>query len=57
MKPDINGCISEDSLYFRLIPEPYVDEGYGCPNYTLTASGYTAFISLELGGATYMQPS
>ena len=54
---DINGCVSQDSLYFRLRQEPYVDEGYGCPNYTLKAYGYTAFISLELGGATYMQPS
>ncbi len=54
---DVSGCISEDSLFFRLIPEPYIDEGYGCPNYTLTATGYSAFISLELGNATYMQPT
>ena len=53
---DIGGCVSEDSLYFRLIPEPYIDEGFGCPNYTLTAVGYTAFIAMELGDVTYSSP-
>ena len=53
---DINGCESEDTLYFRLIPEPYIDEGFGCPNYTLTATGYTAFIAMELGDITYSTP-
>ena len=53
---DINGCESEDTLDFRLIPEPYIDEGFGCPNYTLTAIGYTAFIAMELGDITYSTP-
>ncbi|MCH1534413.1 MAG: gliding motility-associated C-terminal domain-containing protein [Schleiferiaceae bacterium] len=53
---DINGCESQDSLNFRLIPEPYIDEGFGCPNYTLTAIGYTAFIAMELGGISYSSP-
>ena len=53
---DINGCESQDTLYFRLIPEPYIDEGFGCPNYTLTAIGYTAFIAMELGDITYSTP-
>ena len=53
---DVSGCVSEDSLSFRLIPEPYIDEGFGCPNYTLTAVGYTAFIAMELGDVTYSSP-
>ena len=53
---DLNGCVSDDSVAFRVIPEPYIDEGFGCPNYTLTAVGYKEFISIELGGQIYVQP-
>ena len=53
---DLNGCLSDDSLAYRVIPEPYIDEGYSCPNYTLTAVGYVEFISIELGGQIYLQP-
>ena len=53
---DLNGCVSNDSVAFRVIPEPYIDEGFGCPNYTLTAVGYKEFISIELGGQIYLQP-
>ena len=54
---DINGCSKKDSFYYRVRTEPYVDEGFGCPNYTLTATGYTQFISLSLGQLTYTKPS
>ena len=53
---DINGCTSRDSLHFRVIPEPFVDEGFNCPDFTLTATGYTAFIAMEVGGNRYLQP-
>lgn len=54
---DINGCSKEDSFYYRVIAEPYIDEGFGCPNYTLTATGYSQFISFSLGQQTYTEPS
>jgi gliding motility-associated-like protein len=54
---DINGCTSEDSIHYRLIPPPFIDEGFNCPNYTLTATGYTAFIEMTIGGLTYSEPT
>ncbi|MGB0182988.1 MAG: gliding motility-associated C-terminal domain-containing protein [Schleiferiaceae bacterium] len=56
LSTDINGCENEDTFRFRVIAEPYIDEGFGCPNYTLTATGYTQFISLSLGEQTYTEP-
>jgi len=53
---DNNGCEHEDTFQFRVIAEPYIDEGFGCPNYTLTATGYAQFISLSLGEQTYTDP-
>ena len=35
---DVNGCQMTDSIYYRTIGDPYIDEGFGCPNYTLTAT-------------------
>ena len=53
---DVNGCQMTDSIYYRTIGDPYIDEGFGCPNYTLTATGYTQFISMSLGAQTYTEP-
>jgi gliding motility-associated-like protein len=54
---DINGCELVDTLNFRIIPEPEVDQGFSCPDFTLNATGYTAFIALEVGGNRYVEPS
>lgn len=54
---DLNGCISENQFRFRLRQKPYIDEGYGCPNYSLTATGYIAFIEMSLGTQTYTEPT
>jgi gliding motility-associated-like protein len=53
---DINGCEVEGTFHYRRIADPYIDEGFGCPNYTLTATGYSQFISLSLGQQTYTEP-
>lgn len=53
---DVNGCEANDTFSYRVIAAPYIDEGYGCPNYTLTATGYSQFISLSLGQQTYAEP-
>lgn len=53
---DINGCTVTDSVHVRIIPPPSIDQGFSCPQYTLTATGYTSFIALEIGGQRYLEP-
>lgn len=53
---DINGCTATHEVHVRIIPKPYVDQGFSCPEYKLVASGYTTFIALELGGNRYTEP-
>lgn len=53
---DINGCETSNELVFRVRRDPFIDEGFGCPNYTLTATGYIQFFEMQLGTQVYTTP-